>query len=409
MSKVIYWIWLSFALGFSSSKLKTLIKEYDSAENIYHTDINDIKFKCELSHIQIKALSDKSLDRCQKIIDNCRTSGIYIVAFDDERYPDILRNIQDPPACLYCKGILPDFDSVPTVCLVGTRNADEYSCRAAWSLSARLTLANVIVISGGAVGIDSSAHRGCLDVGGRTVALLPCGLNYPYLKANFDLRQKIAENGCLISEYPPDYPVYRHAFHQRNRIMSGLSLGTVVIEAGEKSGALITARNAAEQGRDVFVVTGKPNDKKYAGSNMLLRDGAIPIFSAEDIVSEYVHLFGNIINIDKAQDFDLQHLYRSVYGTVPKQKAGSVNTLQKTNKNDAKKILSEKINETLSKNAEIVYNYINNDFFTVDDLVSCGLSINDIFSALTELELSGLIVAVPGGRYSKSNKENSFV
>lgn len=251
------------------------------------------------------------------------------------------------------------------------------------------------------MGIDSAAHKGCLDTGNPTVALLACGIKYPYLKKNEELRKRISENGCLISEYPPDHPVTKPAFHQRNRIISGLSLGTVVIEAGKTSGALITARNAAEQGRDVFVITGKPDDKKYAGSNMLLRDGAIPIFRFDDILCEYMNSYGNIIDTEKAKKYDLAGLYSSLYmgaGLQPQ----TVKRVGKEPANAAsEKNLFEKTKETLSKNAEIVYNCIISDFFTVDDLGQTELSLSDIFSALTELELAGLISAVPGGRYSK--------
>ncbi len=401
MSQIEYLIWLSGALGFASVKVKYLLSKFGTAKNIYSANITEIKAKCELTLFEVKGLQDKSLDSAYKIIDDCKKTGISILSYEDSKYPERLRNISNPPACLYYKGELPDFDNIPAVSIVGTRKADDYSRKAAWSLSARLSLANVLVISGGAVGIDCAAHRGCLDTGNKTVALLACGINYPYLMKNAKLRREISENGCLISEFPPDYPVYKPAFQQRNRLISGLSLGTVVIEAGAKSGALITARNAAEQGRDVFVITGKPDDKKYSGSNMLLRDGATPVFSADDIVFEYVSSFGNIIDIEKAHNFDLLSLYKAVYGDAATVKKSSAIHNNNDRNSGPEKIISKNLHESLSKKAQIVYNCIDNDFFTVDDLGDSGLSISDIFSALTELELVGAISAVPGGRYSK--------
>lgn len=401
MSQLKYWIWLSGALGFASAKVKYLLQKFGTAENIYNTDIKDIRAKCDISLFEVRGLANKSLENAETILKCCKNSGISVLAYDDIRYPERLRNIPDPPVCLYYKGELPDFDSIPTVCVVGTRDADDYSCKAAWSLSARLSLANVLVVSGGAIGIDTAAHKGCLDSGNKTVALLGCGINYPYLMKNAQLRKKISENGCIISEYPPDYPVCKPAFHQRNRIMSGLSLGTVVIQAGQKSGALITARSAAEQGRDVFVITGKPDDKKYSGSNMLLRDGAIPVFSADDIIFEYIGSFGNIIDIEKAHEFDLAGLYRSLSSSQEVVNKTKAYDKAKVKNDSSEKINFKNFNESLSKKAQIVYNCIDIDLFTVDDLVESGLSISDIFSALTELELIGAITAVPGGRYSK--------
>lgn len=396
-----YWIWLSLCFSFGSPKLAKLLSVCSSAESIYNLDFNRASKIVGFTEIEAKRFNNKSLRKSENIISECKQTGINILTYDNPLFPKRLKNIPTPPICLYYKGTLPNFDNIPTVCIVGTRQADDYSYRAAWSLSARLSLANVLVVSGGAIGIDSAAHLGAIDTKSPTVALLAAGINNSYLKSNADLRERIRNRGCLISEFPPSFPVTKSAFHQRNRLMSGLCLGVVVIEAGEKSGALITARNATEQGRDVFVVTGKPNDKKYAGSNMLLLDGAKPIFDVEDILCEYYNSFGNIIDLDKAKSFNLSKLYKAVY----KKANVSTNTPKKSvtmgEKQGAGKLFAKKSNETLSKKAEIVYNRINSDFFTIDDLRETGFSVSEIFSAVTELELRGLVKAVPGGRYTK--------
>lgn len=400
-----YWIWLSRALNYRTDKLKLLLSRFGSAEKIYNADIRDITNVCKLSAQEYDKLSTKSLNKCEEILSECEQLGIKVLGYDDPMYPERLRNIDTPPCCLYYKGELPQFDKIPTVCLVGTRKADAYSCRVAWSLSARLALANFLIVSGGALGIDSASHKGALDVKRPTVAVLACGINYPYLKQNSALRDDISFSGCLISEYPPNYPLKKEAFHLRNRLLSGLSLGVVIIEAGEKSGALITARCASEQGRDVFVITGKPDDKKYAGSNALLRDGAIPVFKTADVISEYIGGYGNIIDIEKSEGFNLGALYSAIYkgnknmdSTTKKRVVVTENVVEK--KATEKNILKNNI-QTLSKNAELVYNYIDNDFFTLDDLVGCGIPVSDLFSIVTELELQGLVEAVPGGRYAK--------
>lgn len=397
---MVYWIWLANVLGFASLKLKPLVQYFKTAERIFNADIKEVSKVVTLNSTEAKRFLNKSLSKANRIISECDKLEIGIISYGDSLYPHILRNISNPPTCLYYKGDFPNFDNIPVVSIVGTRKSDEYSYKAAWSLSARLSLANCLVISGGAIGIDSAAHRGSLDVGKNTVAVLACGINFDYLKKNETLRKDISENGCLISECPPDYPIRKSSFHIRNRLISGLSLGTVIIEAGEKSGALITARTAAEQGRDVFVITGKPDDKKYAGTNMLLRDGAIPVFKFEDILSEYYFAFGNIIDVEKSLNYNLSKLYNSLYNSnIVAKTANLINNKAEILNSDEKNTKNH--NLTLSKNAEIVYNYLDKDFFTVDDLSDVNLNVTEIFTAVTELELSGLVKAVPGGRYIK--------
>ncbi len=393
---MVYWMWLADALGYGSTKTDSVLNAFGSAKNIYLASADDLIKKTSLNKYELKRLSDKSLTKQQKNIELCKSLGINILTYDNVKFPNSLKNIQGPPLCLYYKGELPDFNRLPSISIVGAREAENFSIRAAWSLSARLALANFIIVSGGAMGIDSASHRGCIDVGGKTVAFLACGINFNYLKKNKNLRQSISQNGCLITEFPPEYPLKKNAFHIRNRLISGISLGTVIIEAGKTSGALITAKNAAEQGRDVFVITAKPNNEKYAGSYMLIRDGATPVFNAEDILLEYINSYGNLIDIDKSVNYNLTQLYKSKY-SVNKADNEEKNTKEQKNK----KIFLQNNKLTLSKNAEIVYNYLNTDFFTIDDVIPTGISVTDIFSSVVELELAGLVKTVPGGRYLK--------
>ncbi|MBR6573225.1 MAG: DNA-processing protein DprA [Clostridia bacterium] len=387
---MIYWIWLAEQIGYGSLKAKALIDIFGSAREVYVSDENKLSSLGFLTSSEITKLKQKSLVKAKKIIDQCNSSNIGIVTFDDLRFPERLKEISNPPMCLYYKGEFFDFDNMPCVCLVGQREVSEYGKLAAWSLSARLTLGGITVISGGAKGTDAAAHKGALDVGGKTVAFLACGINYSYLKANQDLREQISKNGCLISEFSPNTGVLRNSFSIRNRLMSGITLGTVVVEAPKTSGALITAKHAYEQSRDVFVITSKPDDPNYAGNNALLRDGAKPVFDADDIFNEYYSTFSNIINKENAKKVNLSKLYQ-------KQSQNTVSQVSKT-KNTKK--VKKNIVEGLSKNAKIVYNFINMDIFTVDDLSGCEISFDDILVSLTELELFGYIKAIPGGRYS---------
>lgn len=394
-----YWVWLSYSLEPGSAHLKPLLERFKNVRAIYEASVSDLKATYILSPAELKRFNNKALDKAYRIIEECENSKINIVTFNDALYPNRLKEIPDPPPCLYVKGVLQDYQHLPIVCVVGTRKVSEYGKLVAWSLSGRLAAGGITILSGGALGADTEAHEGAMLASGKTIAVIPCGLNYDYLKANMFLRGSIQDKGCLISELPPDTPLPRNAFQIRNRLMSAIALGVVVVEAGEKSGALITARHALEQGRDVFVVTGRVGDKNYLGSNALLRDGAKPVFTADDIFCEYEHLYPNLIDVAKAKKADLNFLYRMSRG--PKMFDTEPRKLSEIEQNepDNKKI-KKKINETLPKYVEIVYNYIDTDLFTADDLINCGLSFEEVLSGITQLELYGYIKALPGGRYT---------
>lgn len=394
-----YWVWLSNCLDAGSSHLKPLLERYKSPLTVYKTPISELQSSYLLSANELKRFNNKSLDKTYRIMKECDETKIRIISFDDNRYPQLLKEISNPPACLYVKGKLEDINNLPIVCLVGKREASDFGIKSAWSLSARLTLGGILVLSGGALGVDAASHEGALAVGGKTVAVLPCGINYPYLKTNEFLRKTIVDNGCLISELPPSTPLYRNAFQLRNRLLSGISHGIVVIEAAKISGALITARHALEQGRDVFAVPGRPNDPNYQGSNALLKDGAKPVFTAEDVFSEYEVEFANIIDVQRAMKENLTKLYRSLNSSKFFHREPVI-TQNSTVLEDSNKKIKKNIDESLPKTIKIVYNCIDTELFTVDDLLVSGLPFEEILAAVTQLELYGYIKAIPGGRYS---------
>lgn len=394
-----YWIWLSCALDIGSSHLKPLIERFKSAELIYKTPISELEKTYILSSKELEKLSNKSLKNAELILETCEGSKINIVPFNDPRYPNSLKNIDNPPGCLYIKGKIPPFNEIPIICIVGTRKVSDYGRMTAWSLSARLAAGNVVILSGGALGVDTAAHEGAMSVGGKTIAVLPCGINYDYLKTNEFLRGTIADNGCLISEFPPNTPLYKNAFQIRNRLLPALSLGVVIVEAAENSGTMITAKHALEQNRDIFVVTGRAGDKSFAGSNALIKDGATPLFSADDIFDEYINQFPNIIDVTKAKKTNLSKLYKTLNSPKFYESSDSFSGETQPKSEEDKKI-RKNIDETLPNYLKVVYNYIDKDVFTVDDILLCGLSFEEVLTAVTELELYGYIKAIPGGRYS---------
>lgn len=393
-----HWIWLTKKLGYASVKAKVLIDMFGTAKAVYELDekkLTDLGF---LTSSEIKRLCDKNLISTVEVVKDCAENSIGIITYNDRRFPNRLKEISNPPMCLYYRGEFFDFDNIPCVSVVGQRKVSDYGKLASWSLSARLTLGGMLVVSGGAIGTDSAAHLGALDVEGKTVCFLACGIKHPYLKQNEKLREQISENGCLISEFQPNEKLLQGNFHIRNRLISAISLGTIVVEAKERSGALITAKYACEQGRDVFVITSKPNDPNYVGTNSLLKDGAKPIFDVSDVFNEYVNIFADKIDIDRAKSINLSELYRKKYHTNSQKP--SDNTVKTEEISENIKISKKNITESLSKNAKIVYNFINMNIFTIDDLSGCGLSFDIILASLTELEILGFIKAIPGGRYS---------
>ncbi len=308
----------------------------------------------------------------QKVFNDCKSQGIDIIPIFSDKYPECLKNIASPPLMLFVKGNLPDFDNSPVITVVGPRKVSEFGVKAAYSLSRRLSNAGFTIVSGAALGADTAALKGALSGEGVPVAVVACGICYDYLPENRGLREQTAARGAVISEHPPFAPTSKYCFPVRNRIMSALSQSTVVVEAGEKSGALVTARLAAEQGRDVFVIPGNPTLACYKGSNALLRDGATPLLDVSDILNVYIPEFAEKINLERA--------------------------FSKSKSKDGEKIIKKSVS-ALSNDGKILYNSIVKKKFTADDLMSDKISGDALLSALTELELSGLIKSLPGGFY----------
>ncbi|MGM0441374.1 MAG: DNA-processing protein DprA [Elusimicrobiota bacterium] len=285
MSKKVLILQLLSTPGLGNRIIKKILDSTEKAEEIYEASPGKLKNITGLSDNKIKKIQQALKDReAGKIkLKKIKDKGYKIYIYTGSDYPVMLSKIYDPPVVLFSKGkLLPeDFNSVA---VVGTRRCTEYGKRAAEKISRYLVQKNITVISGCALGIDSVAHRASLDGGGRTVAVLGGGLDKPYPKQNKGLMDKIADNGAVVTEYPPDTPPKKHNFPQRNRIISGLSLGVVVAQAPSRSGALITAYQALEQNREVFSVPGNIFTKKCKGTNKLIKEGAHPVTAPEDIV-----------------------------------------------------------------------------------------------------------------------------
>lgn len=390
-----YWVWLQTVLKPGSNKVLHVLEKYGSAKGVFETSYDDLKLSNIFSPRELSVLAKKDISFAKKVLNDCKKLDISAVCINNGYYPELLRQISNPPLVLYFKGNIELLNDEPTVCIVGPREVSPFGKRAAFSLAARLSSGGFTIVSGGAVGSDTAAHKGALAVEGNTVCVLGCGINSTYLKENKPLRDKIAEKGIVISEYFPNQEATRYSFPVRNRIMSGLSHGVVVVEANEKSGALITANLANEQGRDVFVIPGNPTYAQYKGSNKLLRDGARALLDANDVFLEYIGAFPHKIDSEKAYRITAK---MSEEKTPEKVTKTPVDKLVKQVDEKLKQKTKKIINNNLSKKAEMVYNQLDKPIFMMDE-INCTLTANEMLAAITELEIMGYIAALPGGRY----------
>lgn len=287
MAGLKYWVWLSEVKGLTNRSKLLLLDYFGTPENVYYADEDEYRLVEGIEPRQIALLAEKSLENADRILGACSRLGLRLLTMQDADYPMRLRNIFEPPCLLYVKGQLPVIDEEVAVAMVGTRKASPYGIEAAEKIAYGLCKQGAVVISGAAAGVDSASHRGALRAGGKTIAVLGNGLDIVYPAENEWLYRDIAASGALISEYPPGTAAEAWHFPVRNRIISGLSLATIVVEAPEKSGALITAATALEQGRDVFAIPGPLDAEGSVGCNRLIRDGAGLATESWDILREY--------------------------------------------------------------------------------------------------------------------------
>jgi DNA processing protein len=291
MASLKYWIWLGSAAGVSPAAALALLRRFGSPERVYAADRAQYDRVDELRKQELRGLEDKNLDPSEKALEKCAKMGCSVMTIQDAGYPERLKNIYDPPIVLYIRGELPDIDEEAVFAIVGTRKCTDYGLREAGRVAYDVTRRGMLVTTGLARGVDSSAARGALRAGGRVVGVIGSGLDVVYPRNNEKLFDAVAASGAIISEYPPGSEAAPWHFPARNRIISGISVGVAVIEAPERSGALITASCALEQGREVFAMPGNVDAAACAGSNALLRDGAIPLISAADVAAEYLQRF----------------------------------------------------------------------------------------------------------------------
>ena len=387
-----FWIWLQNTLGVKA-RVDDILAYFKTPKNLYEAGETEWRLSGVLTSNQIQRLADSSLDGAFEIMEQCLKYRIKIITPHHDDFPKGLKDLNDMPTVLYTWGDLSRIRDTVCISVVGTRKATQGSLEVAKNLSASLANAGATVVSGGALGIDTAAHTGALYAQGKTVAVLGCGLLSPYLLENRPLRQRIARTGAVVSEFPPTKGADRTTFPIRNRIISGMSVGTVVIEAGERSGSLITASLAISQGRDVFAVPGDMVSSCYNGANKLIQDGARPIFCAKDVLEEYSYIYPDILDLSKAQ---VPIFSSQQKGQTNAQNQGLKSQAMAQQKPVAKKALVD----SLSKTACSIYAQFGDEPLHINDIAQqTNIEINAILSALTELEILGYISLVQGRKY----------
>lgn len=372
---LLYWVWLS-RLGMSGRDKMAVLDRFGSAEDIYFAE--DTRYR-ELSDPVQMALRDKNLEEARKILAECEKKQIRVLSWGEEDYPSRLRAIADPPLVLYVKGTLPDFAAAPTIGVVGTRRASVYGMRTARRMGGELAACGAVVVSGMAAGIDAQATEGALSQGRSAVGVLGCGVDLVYPASNRVLFEKMERQGCLLSEFAPGTPAYKWNFPRRNRIISGLSDGVLVVEAPKSSGALITARQALEQGRDVFVVPGNVDVASCEGSNGLLREGASMAATGWDVLSEYGAMYPGCSQRD-AEEEKIQPQTEVTIDNPP--------TLE----------YSDRVEETADDAEAAVLRALDSGRVHMDVLADrLDMSAAELSGVLIMLEIKGLILSQPGG------------
>ena len=387
MSLLEHWVWLGMAFGSADARTDEIIHSGEDIAQIFSQD-----FPVKFTSKETARLHSIKLDDAKRIVENMEKSGITILTPDDERYPNRLRNIFAQPVVLYVDGELGDIDNELAIAMVGTRECSNYGYTVANKIGTELASAGAVIISGLAKGIDTVCHTAAVKCGRRTIAVLGCGVDATYPLQNKTLRELIAKNGAVISEFAPGTPPAGRNFPVRNHIISGLSMGVVVVEAGEYSGSLITANVALEQGKDVFAVPNDIFNTEAQGTFKLLRQGAIPVSCGMDILEEYRFRFENKIDLQSLEAVNVPTAKPAKYA---KEAAPVILPPVKVKK-------PTPVPEGLSKQAAIVCALLGEIPMQIEEIAEkLQIPIKEVLTALTELEIIGEVSAHSGKRYRR--------
>lgn len=394
------WLWLLLVMQPFNKKTHFILAECGGDAAEAGRNIRDGKYDF-LSDTEKKNAQSVRMKDVRELIETCSQNDVRIITLDDGDYPPLLRGIENPPIVLFCAGDMSGLDGAITLSAVGARNVSDYGINVTHRVIEPLARLGIVIVSGMAVGSDAEAHKACLAQNGRTIGVLGCGIlvNYPAENAQLK-RDIIANGGAIISELLPYSRTFGDYFVIRNRIISGLSLGTLVIEAGERSGSLLTARHAAEQERDVFCVP--PHDlfsTRFNGVVPLLRENAVPVYNFTDILNEYSMYFSNekyikdyISEVEKTQ-------HEPKKPRPPRKRREEDARGEETSQTPQTK-LTEELLSSLEPRDAAVLRLVAEAPVKIDELIEkSGLEYDELSEILTGLEISGNISREPTGLY----------
>lgn len=426
MDNTVYWIWLSLACTPGTATFPRLIDKFGNAKNVYDANIKDITRCIDPRSSDRTRLSDKSLDRATEIFEFCNKKAIGMLVYDDEEYPSALKKIKSPPVMLYYRGRLPDFNSGFYASVVGTRSISDYGRKNAFKISYDLASAGATIVSGMAMGIDGVAHAAALEAGKPTVAVLGSGIDVCYPAPHLTLARNIVKEGCILTEYPPHTSPSKNNFPTRNRLISGLSAVTIVIEGKERSGARITASCALEQEREVYALPGNIGSQNSEVTSLLLKNGAKVLTSADDIVRDYQDKYPGVLNpfnLSAVLPVDIMSAL-SKYSVVAIAPGDDVFTPPRNYKKSRASFTGEAygaVGEAKPKEINIVDDSVveskfNNKTFniykripigedcSVESLMDSETTSRDVVKALFSLEMGGFVTMLPGDRVKRKIK-----
>jgi DNA processing protein len=408
-----YWLWLSERRHCSKTDEFRILEHFGTPEAAYFADAEEYRMIEGISQQSIQSLCDKSLDQSERILEDCDRLDLRIMTFQDADYPDRLKNIYDPPILLYIKGKVFAFDDEVAIGIVGTRKPSPYGVRMAGKLGLELARCGALVVSGIAQGVDSTALQAALRGGGQVVSVLAGGINVIYPSQNGDLYADVAAAGALISEYPPGTEHRGSHFPLRNRIISGLSIGVVTVEAEVRSGTMITARYAIDQDRDLFAVPGPADAPMSTGTNHLIKIGAARLVeNGRDILTEYENLFPHKLRLGRSLSAK-EEAARLQGIAVTKMPDRKCEEKEENHGIDAERQEKEIDNcerieyidwkdgqKELTDDQRDILLALGNGMHTIDDLIELTqIPARRVLSAMTLLQIKGYVTEQTGKRF----------
>ncbi len=443
MSDNLLWIWLSQACWYENGNIDVLLREFGTPRRIYEATKPELEQHIGDNGMEVLRLMNKDLSEAQRIMNACFRLDIGILVLDDPKYPAHLRMIQNPPPVLYYKGQLPVFDGNLIVTVVGTRRMSQYGKKMAFELSFDMARAGAVIVTGMALGIDGVASAAAVAAGGTTVAILGSGLDIIYPPEHQCLMESIINRGVVMSEFPPGTRPLAENFPQRNRIMSGIAQSVVVIEGNSRSGALITARLATKQGRDVYALPGNADEENSEATTVLLKNGAKLITCADDVIHTYESVYKQVSTLHLLEKVHVEpdrvlrdlgvsaRFYKPIPSTFAhneRTNGAAVGGHRPRNERDVGRKLQnppvkretptgenlqniplaehgqmQRIEKILDSKTLAIYKRMPlGKSVTIDELCDEECTTSDIITAMSTLQIYKCVIAFPGGRYIRS-------